>query len=111
MDLSFVRELDPALKKSEGREGAARVVIHIVRRADPLFEQTGDGTLWADPVECLLDLQESRFEVQAQKFIASFPESNSLRSWVGERRSSRGSTSVTHVGTEEFERAQRVQAQ
>lgn len=76
MDLSFVRELDPALKKSEGREGAARVVIHIVRRADPLFEQTGDGTLWADPVECLLDLQESRFEVQAQKFIASFPESN-----------------------------------
>ena len=37
VDLSFVRELDPALKKSEGREEAARVVIHIVRRADPLF--------------------------------------------------------------------------
>jgi hypothetical protein len=75
VDLSFIRELDPALKKGEGREEAARVVIHIVRRADPLFEQTDDGTLWADPVECLLDLQESRLEEQAQEFVASFPGS------------------------------------
>lgn len=75
VDLSFVRELDPALKKSEGREEAARVVIHIVRREDPLFEQTEDGAFRADPVECLLDLQESRLEEQAQEFIASFPGS------------------------------------
>ena len=75
IDLSFVRELDPALKKSEGREEAARVVIHIIRRTDPLFEQTEDGILWADPVECLLDLQESRLEEQAQEFLASFPGS------------------------------------
>lgn len=75
VDLSFVRELDPALKKSEGREEAARVVIHIVRRADALFEQSDDGSLWADPVQCLLDLQESRMEEQAQEFVASFPGS------------------------------------
>jgi hypothetical protein len=72
VDLDFIQELDPALKKSEGREEAPRVVIHVVRRAEPLFER-GDGQLWADPVECLLDLQEGRLESQAQEFMASFP--------------------------------------
>src|SRR5262249_38944435 len=76
VDLGFVRELDPALKQSEDREESARVVIHVIRRAVPLFEQTDDGTLWADPVECLLDLQESRLEEQAQEFVASFTTSN-----------------------------------
>jgi hypothetical protein len=73
IDLGFVRELDPALKQSQSREDPSRVVVHLVRRADSLFERSDDGLVWADPVECLLDLHENRLEQQAQEFVASFP--------------------------------------
>jgi hypothetical protein len=73
IDLGFVRELDPALQKSKSREEPWRLVIHVLQRADALFERSDDGLMWADPVECLLDLHENRLEAQAQEFAASFP--------------------------------------
>jgi len=71
--VEFVKELDPALQESKGRDEPAPLVIHFVRRANPLFQPGKDNLQWADPVECLLDLQESRLESQAVEFVNSFP--------------------------------------
>ena len=67
-DLGFLRQLDPALKPARYDE-PARLVIHTLRYPITFFENTPDGTLWADPVECLLDLHEMRLESQAAEFL------------------------------------------
>lgn len=67
-DLEFVRQLDPALKPARYDE-PARLVIHTLRCPHSFFETTPDGTMWADPVECLLDLHEIRLESQAAEFL------------------------------------------
>jgi hypothetical protein len=72
LDLDFVRRLDPALQPATGDE-PARLAIHVLRQAKTFFERDEDGLLWADPVECLLDLHEMRFESQALEMISSLP--------------------------------------
>lgn len=67
-DLGFLRQLDPALKPA-GREEPARVVIHLLRYPHRFSETDADGIIWADPVECLLDLHEMRLESQALEFL------------------------------------------
>lgn len=67
-DLGFLRQLDPALKPARYDE-PARLVLHTLRYPHGFFESTPDGTLWADPVECLLDLHEMRLESQASEFL------------------------------------------
>jgi hypothetical protein len=73
VDLGFVEQLDPALKKTERRDEPPSLVIHIIQRSVSLFQAGKDGLQWADPVECLLDLQEARLESQAFEFLNSFP--------------------------------------
>lgn len=68
-DMGIVALLDAALERTSRREESAAVVLHVVRRRNPLFEHGADGQTWADPTECLLDLQEARLESQAQQFI------------------------------------------
>jgi hypothetical protein len=68
-DLSFMRQLDPALEATADPSKAATVVVHMVRSAIPSFEPRDEGLLWADRVECLLDLYEARLEVQADEFL------------------------------------------
>jgi hypothetical protein len=63
--LEFISRLDPALKETSDAQEPAQVVVHFLRRKEPFFEKTKDGTLWADPVQCLLDLHEARLEPQA----------------------------------------------
>lgn len=72
-DLSFVERLDPALRRVQDPNEPANLAIHFVRRHDSLFEPRPEGLLWADPVECLLDLHEMRLESQAREFLNSFP--------------------------------------
>ncbi len=72
-DWSFIERLDPALRKVQDPNEPANVAIHFVRRHDSLFEPRTEGLLWADPVECLLDLHEMRLESQAREFLSSFP--------------------------------------
>ena len=67
-DIDFVRRLDPALERIHDRNAPARLVLHFVRRRKSLFDRDDRGILWADPVECLLDLQEARLESQAFAF-------------------------------------------
>lgn len=67
-DIGFLRQLDPALKPAE-RDEPARLVIHLLKTPHTFFETDPDSILWADPVECLLDLHEMRLESQALEFL------------------------------------------
>lgn len=68
LDTGFLRQLDPGLKPARHDE-PSRVVIHTLRQARVFFETDAEGVLWADPVECLLDLHEMRLESQASEFL------------------------------------------
>ncbi len=69
IDFDFVQHLDPALEQSSDPYIPAHLVVHTIRRRDPLFDFDADGTAWADPVECLLDLHEAHLEPQALAFL------------------------------------------
>lgn len=69
MDLDFIAQLDPALKRIEDPLEPANVVVHAVRHADALFTPREGGLHWADPVECLLDLHDARLDAQAAQFL------------------------------------------
>lgn len=69
VDLAFIKRLDPALEQTRKRTEAPTLVIHTLRRAASLFQKSSDGLLFADPVECLLDLHEARLEPQALDFL------------------------------------------
>jgi hypothetical protein len=73
-DISFVRQLDPALEATSDPTEPARLVVHFVRHEDPLFEVPAQGLPWADPVECLLDLHEARLEPQAAELARALGE-------------------------------------
>ncbi len=68
VDLEFMHALDPALERTQDTHRPARVVLHFIRRKEALFEQAPDGVLWADPLECLLNLYHARLEQQARSF-------------------------------------------
>lgn len=66
-DLGFLRKLDASLKPAEKGEDACSVVVHLLRRPRDYFDDR-----FADPAECLLDLQEMRLDAQARAFLRSF---------------------------------------
>ena len=68
-DLDFIGNLDPALKQEKDPDVPANLVLHFIRRETPFFEKGSEGLIWADPVECLIDLQEMRLEPQALEFL------------------------------------------
>lgn len=68
LDLGFIQKLDPALERTRDTHRPARLAIHFLRRQDPLFDREQDGSLWADPVECLLELYNARLDQQARSF-------------------------------------------
>jgi hypothetical protein len=59
--LDWILKLDPALKPA-GPGEAPHVVVHTLVRSEPCFTAEGNGTLWADEIECLLDLYAARLE-------------------------------------------------
>ena len=68
VDLDFVRLLDPALERIRDPHRPARLALHFMRRMDPLFDRGNEGFLWADEVECLLELFDAGLEHQALEF-------------------------------------------
>ena len=70
LNVDFIRQLDPALKPVTDPLQPATVVVHAVSHAESLFTPREGGLAWADSVECLLDLHESRLEMQARQFLA-----------------------------------------
>lgn len=67
-DLDFVRKLDPALEVTRDPHRPARLALHFIRRALPLFGGQPHTTLWADPLECLIGLYDARLTPQARSF-------------------------------------------
>ncbi len=67
-DLAFLRKLDPALQPARPDEPAS-LVLHLLRQPVVFFETDPNNGVWADPVECLLDLHEMRLEAQAAEFL------------------------------------------
>ncbi len=78
-DLTVISRLDAALERTSDRNEPAVVVLHVVRRRDPLFHREVDGSVWADPTECLLDLQEAKLEAQARQFVRELTAANGRR--------------------------------
>ncbi len=74
---SMIRKLDPALKPAERGE-PCQVVVHTLYRHKSFFTEAKDGTLYADEVECLLDLQEARLEQQALEFLEKLTPNKKL---------------------------------
>lgn len=68
VDLDFVQQLDPALERTRDSHRPARVALHFIRRQDALFDRDNSGSLWADPVECLLELYSAHLDLQAASF-------------------------------------------
>jgi hypothetical protein len=66
----FLRRLDPALKPVERAE-TPQVVVHTLYRPESFFTHADKRDIWADEVECLLDLHEMRLESQALEFVES----------------------------------------
>ena len=64
----LLRRLDPALKPAERGE-PAQVVVHTLYRPISFFDKDGNGDLYADKVECLLDFHEARLKQQAVEFL------------------------------------------
>lgn len=72
VNLDFVEQLDPALERINNHGQTASLVIHLIRRKTNFFEDSKEGLLFADPVECLQDLHEIHLEPQAKDFLRSF---------------------------------------
>jgi hypothetical protein len=68
-EIGFVARVDPALRPVTDPAEPASIVLHFVRHADPLFTPNPRGLPWADPVECLLDLDEGGLQTQALEFM------------------------------------------
>ncbi len=79
LDVSFVNRLDPAFVLSSNSTEPPALVLHILRRKEPFFTSGSDGLMFADPVECILDLHEARLELQALELFTFFAKQRNLQ--------------------------------
>jgi hypothetical protein len=79
LDVSFVDRLDPAFALAPDRNGPPALVLHVLQRKEPFFTPGSDGLMFADPVECLLDLHEARLEQQALELFSFLEKRRKLR--------------------------------
>jgi len=68
INTDFVKRLDPALERTRDTHQPAQLALHFLRRKDPFFDHDSEGVLWADPVECLIELYSARLDMQARSF-------------------------------------------
>jgi hypothetical protein len=67
----LLKKIDPALAPTQPTpDGRAPLVVHRLRRRDARFDR-GDGVMFADPAEVLLDLPELRLVDQADELVRS----------------------------------------
>ncbi|MFM7164555.1 MAG: hypothetical protein ACKO3T_04870 [Planctomycetaceae bacterium] len=70
---AIIRKLDPGLKRVVRGE-LPQVAVHVLFRRQLFFTSRDAGMPWADEIECLLDLHESRLESQALEFLTFLKE-------------------------------------
>lgn len=78
-DLSFIRKLDPALKETDAHDEKPSLAIHFLRRKESYFRIDNDQRLWADPIECLVDLITMRMDYQALQFRNALAPKNAFK--------------------------------
>ena len=66
-DVSFVRRLDAGLRQAAPSEKPS-LIVHFTSGSHPPFVSSPEG-IWADPLECLVDLYEMGLYTQAQEFL------------------------------------------
>jgi hypothetical protein len=69
VNLDFVDQLDAGLQRSTNPDDTPQLVVHYLLRPQAFFEVDSEGTVWADPVECLADLFEARLNNQADEML------------------------------------------
>lgn len=69
VNLDFVDQLDAGLQRSTNPDDTPQLVVHYLLRPQAFFEVDSEGTVWADPVECLADLFEARLNTQADEML------------------------------------------
>lgn len=69
VNLDFVDQLDAGLQRSTNPDDTPQLVVHYLLRPQAFFEVDPEGTVWADPVECLADLFEARLNTQADEML------------------------------------------
>jgi hypothetical protein len=70
--LDFVARLDPALAEARDDKEPAVLIVHRQRLKQFLATPGTDRHLWADPVECLLDLNEAGLPGLAEQYLDAF---------------------------------------
>lgn len=75
VDMGFIRQLDAGLVRTTEPGATGVIAVHFLgTRTESMFERGEDGTLWADPVECLADLYELHLDAQAQEMLHALVE-------------------------------------
>ncbi len=67
-DLSFIQQLDPGLVRDDASDAHAHVRLHVVNRPYSLFEEE-NGTVWADVLECMVNLWDAQLHHQVEHLI------------------------------------------
>lgn len=67
-DLSFIEQLDPGLVLDDSIDAHGHVIVHFVNRPYSLFE-TKDGVVWADVLDCMVNLWDSHLVHQVEDLI------------------------------------------
>lgn len=66
-----LERIDPGLVRSARPDEPIRLAVHFLRRRESFFAVDADGSRWADPVECSLDLHEAGLDGLAQSLLES----------------------------------------
>lgn len=70
-DLEFIKKIDPALGQMNSLVEPANVVVHFLPRAESMFIKDPNGSVLADPIECLANLFQGGLDYQGEDMLSA----------------------------------------
>jgi hypothetical protein len=70
-DLEFIKKMDPALGQMKSLVEPANVVVHFLPRAESMFIKDSNGSVLADPIECLANLYQGGLDYQGEDMLSA----------------------------------------
>jgi hypothetical protein len=70
-DLEFIKKIDPALGQMNSLVEPANVVVHFLPRAESMFIKGPNGSVLADPIECLANLFQGGLDYQGEDMLSA----------------------------------------
>lgn len=70
-DLEFIKKMDPALAQMNSLVEPANVVVHFLPRAESMFIKDSNGSVLADPIECLANLYQGGLDYQGEDMLSA----------------------------------------